>query len=520
LRGFLAAAGLAGAVAVAVAQQPGNTRAAGLLPPRPLDASEAAPVARGAAPDAPTSATTPVPRSNAKAPAPTASGPAWLTGVDPNVLPTAGNTSIGSSLNKPGVVTAGPLGSGLGTGASRPTPPRDEPASGKGIERFKLGTGGPERTPNDAKSQPDTPNANTPFRGTGANGAPVYAGPPAYRWYGYGSVTPGANPYAPNGAYPKASANWYNVTGATPGAFPVPVMNPLRQPPGIDPPSYATTPGNRNQGVISTSSPPLGTNPPAPGSTMPLITSLPPVPPTDVKVIPLPGPSSVEPPRTSSPPFTPITPSPVTTTPISAPVRPEPSTSLSVPSTPVGVPTIATPPGVGATLPLPPIPERPTEPARETPRAPVGLVPPVGIVPPLRPSEPATQPMPLTLTKPAGEEPRWQPGEPPGPPEGTWAPAAGQPKQVNQPGAMRPGHELRIRAQMPDDRSQKDPTADLVREVCRGRATGIEIRWTGPKRLAVCFESPNEPEAARLVKDVSARRELAPLQIDFCVLVK
>lgn len=51
----------------------------------------------------------------------------------------------------------------------------------------------------------------------------VYAGPPAYRWYGYGTPTTGANPYAPNGRYPQASESWFAQTGATPGAFPVPV---------------------------------------------------------------------------------------------------------------------------------------------------------------------------------------------------------------------------------------------------------------------------------------------------------
>jgi hypothetical protein len=66
----------------------------------------------------------------------------------------------------------------------------------------------------------------------------VYAGPPAYRWFGYGSPTPGANQFAPSGLYPKGSANWYAQTGATPGAFPIPVtLNP--RPTGVEPPTYA-----------------------------------------------------------------------------------------------------------------------------------------------------------------------------------------------------------------------------------------------------------------------------------------
>lgn len=62
----------------------------------------------------------------------------------------------------------------------------------------------------------------------------VYAGPPAYRWYGYGTPTAGANPYAPTGRYPQASGTWFAQTGATPGAFPVPVggmpVTPREQP--------------------------------------------------------------------------------------------------------------------------------------------------------------------------------------------------------------------------------------------------------------------------------------------------
>lgn len=49
----------------------------------------------------------------------------------------------------------------------------------------------------------------------------VYAGPPAYRWYGWGTTTPGRNPLAPTGQSPSGSSTWFAQTGATPGAFPV-----------------------------------------------------------------------------------------------------------------------------------------------------------------------------------------------------------------------------------------------------------------------------------------------------------
>lgn len=70
----------------------------------------------------------------------------------------------------------------------------------------------------------------------------VNAAEPAYRWYGWGTATPGMNQYAPTGDYPQASAQWYLETGATPGAFPVPTMNPYRPAPGATPPAYVPPP--------------------------------------------------------------------------------------------------------------------------------------------------------------------------------------------------------------------------------------------------------------------------------------
>jgi len=65
-----------------------------------------------------------------------------------------------------------------------------------------------------------------------------------------------------------------------------------------------------------------------------------------------------------------------------------------------------------------------------------------------------------------------------------------------------------------------DPVATLIRGVCRGRANEIDVRRTGSKKLMVCFEVRTPPDAAALVRDISARPELASFQIDFCVLVK
>ena len=46
------------------------------------------------------------------------------------------------------------------------------------------------------------------------------------------------------------------------------------------------------------------------------------------------------------------------------------------------------------------------------------------------------------------------------------------------------------------------------------------MRWTGTKKLSVCFEIRTAAEAQKLVTDISRRPELTAYQIDFCVLVK
>jgi hypothetical protein len=45
-------------------------------------------------------------------------------------------------------------------------------------------------------------------------------GSPAWKWYGYGTPTPGRNPLAPNGVYPAVPASWHQASGTTPGAIP------------------------------------------------------------------------------------------------------------------------------------------------------------------------------------------------------------------------------------------------------------------------------------------------------------
>jgi hypothetical protein len=100
-----------------------------------------------------------------------------------------------------------------------------------------------------------------PFRGTTPGGRAAYAGNPAYRWYGWGTTTPGANPYAPGGEYPATSSQWYTMSGATPGAFPVPVTNPFRPAPGVGAPAYAV---NTTSAPVPSVAPPSLTTTAAP----------------------------------------------------------------------------------------------------------------------------------------------------------------------------------------------------------------------------------------------------------------
>jgi len=171
------------AVTVAVAQPPVQ-RAAMLKPPQILSPDELPPIARGSGDDLPLPSTlpsTPVVRPTPPPRYPGSSSPAWLSGVDPNVLP------AGGTVSKNGAVS--PL-----------TPPSTEPVTDdrtttqKIIDRLR-GTANTEKqaaprpqTRQFTQRQTEVPTAETPFRGTGANGAPVYAGPPAYRWYGWGTV--------------------------------------------------------------------------------------------------------------------------------------------------------------------------------------------------------------------------------------------------------------------------------------------------------------------------------------------
>src|SRR5829696_5746204 len=169
--GAIAVLGLAVTVATG---QPVKERAAALKAPEPLAAGDLPPVARGAIDDFPPSlSSTPVPRSNSPAARTAASsGPAWLTGADPNVLPAAGTSRTGSVL---------PLTppSKLAKDDSLVPPPPKMLDRIKGLPGDKIkGLSGDKppatplpqsvaQNPSAPPQQQPQPTASTPFRGTG-----------------------------------------------------------------------------------------------------------------------------------------------------------------------------------------------------------------------------------------------------------------------------------------------------------------------------------------------------------------
>ncbi len=543
------ASGLAVASAVSAATAADGPRAAVLLAPR-VGAPAAVPVvARGVADDDPL-ATSPVVRRGGPAPlrplvppsaakTPTAD---WLSGVDPNVVPAGGNVpSKGAApirlSGDPRTAAALPP---AGSPKLAPPPPLFQPGDprplAKGVEAMKGFV-----TP-DAAAAADARSPGDPLRGTAANGAPVLAGPPAWRWYGYGSVTPGANAYAPTGQYPRASSNWYSVTRATPGAFPVPVVAPFRSAPGSEPPSYA-------------GGSPAPTRPaPAAFQPTPAESAIAPTPRFNPTPFPAPatpagtrtGPAPVTQPAAAMPP--PVVPIP-TMTPVAAappalapiPLPPPPSL-LPLPSTRAPEPVAVAPP--------PPLPTA-EPPAAPRPMTAPPILPPLSVMPvataivPTPATAPPTQPAPVPTTQlptipsvapsaapsaaapaAAADEIRWQsnPTYRPGPAPGTWLPPADRARSVGQPGASLEPRPIVARGQIGDEvqppPQPADPVESVVQAVCRGRATGIEVRHTGPRRVAVCFEARTQTDATALVRDLSARPELAPYEINFCVLVK
>ncbi|MCE9563169.1 MAG: hypothetical protein K8U57_14090 [Planctomycetes bacterium] len=416
--GIVGILGFGLSVTVALAQGAGQ-RGARLLPPRAVEPDVVPTSVRAAAeplPQFPES--TPVTYTNGKH-----TGQAWLTGTDSHVRPVGATT-----VEKPPTRPAAPTGNA----------PKDEPSfMSKSLEKLKSTF---TSSPPSGGAAPVDTSANSPFRGTSPTGQPVYAGPPAYRWYGWGSVTPGANPYAPTGHFPRASANWYSITGATPGAFPTQVVDPHNLNAGTEPPMYVTPPTPYSPPVTVTNPQPVGGSPAsfqAPHRQPPVMVN--PIVPRASS-----APAGMEPPRTMPVPVQNQDAPPPT-------LMPLPSVGSTLPTmqvVPVAVPTMSPPPSLGTSsvnTPLPvaeteavgsrvvvtnppltlaPMMARPTEIGSMPPLPTLPVLPPVGVPPqtfptPLKPEAvvqgmpipevkalPAPAPLPVSVTE---EQPKWQP---------------------------------------------------------------------------------------------------------------
>jgi hypothetical protein len=181
-------------------------------------------------------------------------------------------------------------------------------------------------------------------------------------------------------------------------------------------------------------------------------------------------------------------------------------------ATPVTIPTLTPPP----------MPTAAGSADRDPPRAePAAALP--AVPSPGAPAAPA--PLPGSVTE---DQFKWQPTTGPAAAPGNWAPAGKpqthaapppeQPNPVWQEPRRSAAREGVARGQVGDDRP--DPTVALIRQLCDKRAAGVEVKWTGGKRLAVSFDCRTAAEAQKLVNEISARPELGPLQIDFRVGVK
>jgi hypothetical protein len=124
------------------------------------------------------------------------------------------------------------------------------------------------------------------------------------------------------------------------------------------------------------------------------------------------------------------------------------------------------------------------------------------------------------------EKSNWQPTNNPNS-SGEWGPADGRPKSQVSPrqdngqphGAGATGLSPQVvRGQA--EISRIDPAVSLIRTLCLGRATAVDVRWTGGEKLRVTFDCRTAAAAQQLVREICSRPELAPLQIEFSVIVK
>ena len=170
LRGVVAGAMLATGMTALAAPPPARApqRAAWLLPPQKLEPGDVPAIARGAIDDLPIGST-PVSRSGKKS----SDSPAWLTGVDPNVLPASGllpSRSTSEVRTLGGSTSIPPLTPGRTQSTASAASPVPS-STAKPYVPFPQ-TSDKSTATERAEAQLDP---STPLKGTAANGAPLLA---------------------------------------------------------------------------------------------------------------------------------------------------------------------------------------------------------------------------------------------------------------------------------------------------------------------------------------------------------
>ena len=340
----------------------------------------------------------------------------------------------------------------------------------------------------------------------------VYAGPPAYRWYGYGAVTPGRNPHAPDGVSPRGSPNWYVQSGATPGAFPV-TVTASGQPATTTPvapqelPSYTlgNVAGSFDRGPALTPAP-APTSAPDPSQPLPATVT-----------------ASVEAASLSTPsPEPTVTPLPVMTF-LPTPPAPEPTPTLMPTVTPPTLMPTVTPP---TRLSEPPAfaPTAAAEPPTPAPAGPQPLLtwnssstdPAVAFTgakspAPAAVSVAAVSPMPSAGVTPVSAT--VTPVSPAIVPASFTPPAAAAPAVATPTGgAAKPVG----RSQGPGDAGA--PTLERsVRDAAYGFATVVEVKHTGPSAVTVRLQAASAADARSAAELVSKLPALKPYAVEFLV---
>ncbi|MGL6074184.1 MAG: hypothetical protein ACRC8S_08485 [Fimbriiglobus sp.] len=457
--------------------------------------------------------------------------PEWLSGpTSTTVRPLTTPVNVPAPVQKPGLVDS----------------------AWKDFKNLVAGPSTPKQAPVMAPppAMPTTQPVGYQYTQPNSNG--VYAGPPAYRWYGWGTTTPGRNPHAPDGRYPRGSSNWYAQTGATPGAFPV-TVNTVGEPiVGAEPPAYAGGYSVPRYDQPSISSP-LPTEPvtytPSPIPTvMPSFTPTQPVtaptysPPASNEPVVLGSsePSQVMP--VSAPATQPmLQPAPVPVMEARPIITPQPSFVPTVetrftPTTPV--PTVTAPPKMLPTMPSASAPATPSvswsgtrsEAVAFVPSAvkaaPVAVAKPVEVAAPtvvqVKAAEPAKTPeaplefraapaaatIPMTAVKPVVDvKPEIKPVVVP-------APAPMAPTQVKPATPPAVSWNSPKPASVPAQPA-KPTLTESIREAAASRAIVSEVKTVSPTKLVIRLQAATAEDCKAAADAISKMPQLKPFTVDF-----